>query len=418
MGTLVARAAVLGALALAAVGLAPPASQLRAQESPIDFLMNQAWQAEEARRRAAQRRSEDAARQATQQRRQREQAARQAAKQRRLGLDLPDESARVVELPKAPDARAILVMGDEMAEGLAQGLREMLANEPGIDVKVRAVAGAGLSREGLDWTAILREGIREERPIAVVVFLGVWDRSALADGTKPPAARLSDRWRQLYAARVDALLAAAMPAHDFPMFWIGLPVMRAAELTTEATIVNDILKQRIFASGHRFVDGWDGFVDENGRYVAIGPDVSGAPRRLRRPDGVGLTPAGHRKLALFVDTEIRRLIDFGVFPGARMVDAPGPPTMPREPEAVPSETPVRGPFIGQPMHLTPVPAARAGDLGIVPASADDDLGRRVLRAGEVLAPRSGRADDHRWPATPMPAEPRSAELGERSRDPR
>lgn len=407
-----ARAALLGALVLAAVGVMPPAATVRAQENPIDFLMNQARQADEARRRAAQRRTEDAARQAAQQRRQQEQAARQAAERRRQGLDLPEESARVVELPKAPDARAILVVGDEMADGLARGLREMLANEPGVDVKVRAIQGAGLSRDGVDWIAVVRDGIRDERPIAVVFMLGVWDRNALPDGNDGPAARLSDRWRQLYAARVDALLTA-LPARDLPVFWVGLPIMRAAELTTEATILNDILKQRIFAGGHRFVDGWDGFVDETGRYVAIGPDVSGAPRRLRRPDGVGLTPAGNRKLALFVDTEIRRLIDFGVFPGARMVDAPGTPTMPRQLETAPSEAPVRGPFIGQPMPLTPVPAARAEELGVLPASADDELGRRVLRAGEVLVPRHGRADDPRWPVTRTPAEPRSAELGER-----
>jgi hypothetical protein len=394
---------VVAALVLAGVVLAARPEVARAQESPIDFLMNQSRQAEEARRRAAQRRAaEEAARAAQQQQRARQQAERALAERRRQGLDLPDASARVVELPKAPDARAILVIGDEMAEGLAQGLREMLAGEPGVTVRHRATHGTGLTREGVDWLALVRAAAREENPVAIVVMLGVWDRGALTDGAQV-ADRLSERWRALYGARVDALLAAA-PTRDTPVFWVGLPIMRAAELTAEATSLNDVLKQRVFAAGQRFVDGWDGFVDENGRYVAVGPDVSGAPRRLRRPDGVGLTPAGNRKLALFVDTEIRRLIDFGVFSGGRMVDAPAAPAMPAAPaDTQPTEAPVARPFVGAPAQLTPAVATRGGELGVLPAATGPDLGQRILRAGETLAPRPGRADDHRWPPPGAPS---------------
>jgi hypothetical protein len=46
-----------------------------------------------------------------------------------------------------------------------------------------------------------------------------------------------------------------------------------------------------------FVDVWDGFVDEDGRYAQSGPDYEGQIRRLRSGDGVHFTEAGTRKLA-------------------------------------------------------------------------------------------------------------------------
>jgi hypothetical protein len=55
-----------------------------------------------------------------------------------------------------------------------------------------------------------------------------------------------------------------------------------------------------------YVDIWDGFVDEAGRYSPQGPDYEGQIRRLRTSDGVYFTKFGARKLAHYVEREIER----------------------------------------------------------------------------------------------------------------
>ena len=57
------------------------------------------------------------------------------------------------------------------------------------------------------------------------------------------------------------------------------------------------LTSAIAASGE-FVDVWDGFVDDSGRFTTQGPDFEGQIRRLRTADGVHFTKSGARKLAV------------------------------------------------------------------------------------------------------------------------
>ena len=61
-------------------------------------------------------------------------------------------------------------------------------------------------------------------------------------------------------------------------------------------------------AGITYVDVWDGFVDEVGRFLQKGPDFQGQIRQLRSYDGVYFTKAGARKLAHYVEREITRLL--------------------------------------------------------------------------------------------------------------
>src|SRR5262249_25784693 len=48
------------------------------------------------------------------------------------------------------------------------------------------------------------------------------------------------------------------------------------------------------------------FADEAGNYTPYGPDIAGQQRLVREPDGVLFTAAGYRKLAYFVEREVKR----------------------------------------------------------------------------------------------------------------
>ena len=71
---------------------------------------------------------------------------------------------------------------------------------------------------------------------------------------------------------------------------------------------------------HQLRRVWDGFVDESGRFNLQGPDFEGQIRRLRASDGVHFTKAGARKLAHYVEREIRRVIGPGRGAGGAAVE--------------------------------------------------------------------------------------------------
>jgi hypothetical protein len=149
--------------------------------------------------------------------------------------------------------------------------------------------------------------------------------------------------------------------------------------------LNDLFRARAERANIVYVDVWDGFVDESGRFAMHGPDVEGQVRRLRTAEGVYFTKPGARKLAHYVEREIKRVMGTRLQPIALPSD-PAQPAVARPGE--PAAQPVAGPVIS----LTG--SGSAGELlgGAVRTGATDPLAARVLVHGTPVAPQSGRAD--------------------------
>jgi hypothetical protein len=197
----------------------------------------------------------------------------------------------------------------------------------------------------------------------------------------------SDRWAELYSRKIDDMIAAAK-SKGVPVIWVGLPSIRGTRSTSDALYLNDLFRVRAQKAGIIYVDVWDGFVDENNRYSLHGPDVEGQTRRLRAYDGVHFTSYGARKLAHYVDREIRRLMSGRAMPVALPSDAPAHDT------DAPAGRPLAGPVV-------PLTGA-AGDGrellgGGRNAGVNDAVAARVLVRGEPLAAPVGRADNFAWP---------------------
>jgi hypothetical protein len=86
--------------------------------------------------------------------------------------------------------------------------------------------------------------------------------------------------------------------------------------------LDELYRARAEKAGIVYVDIWDGFVDDQGRYAQQGPDFEGQTRRLRTYDGVNFTKSGAEKLAHYVEHELRRVLNSHVVP----VALPGPDT--------------------------------------------------------------------------------------------
>ena len=101
----------------------------------------------------------------------------------------------------------------------------------------------------------------------------------------------TDQWAEIYSKRIDETIAA-LKSKGVPVFWVGLPSIRGTKSTADAVYLNDLYRARAERAGIVYIDIWDGFVDEAGKYSNFGPDYEGQMRRLRSSDGVFFTKSG------------------------------------------------------------------------------------------------------------------------------
>jgi uncharacterized protein len=201
-----------------------------------------------------------------------------------------------------------------------------------------------------------------------------------------------ERWVELYTRKIDEMIGV-LKSKGVPVLWVGLPALRGAKPTADMLFLDSLYREAAGKAGITYVDVWDGFVDEAGRFLQQGPDFEGQIRRLRSYDGVYFTRPGARKLAHYVEREITRLLAARSAPIAL-------PTEPATPDAnalpgQPAPRPLAGPIL--PLVASSVGTDQLlGGPGSRPAAVDA-LAARTLVKGEPLAPPAGRADDFAWP---------------------
>jgi hypothetical protein len=201
-----------------------------------------------------------------------------------------------------------------------------------------------------------------------------------------------DRWVELYEKKIAEMIAV-VKAKGVPVVWVGLPAISGQKNTSDMLFLDALYRDAAGRAGITYVDIWDGFVDEAGHFMQKGPDFEGQIRQLRSDDGVYFTKPGARKLALYVEREITRLL------AARS----GPVAFPAEPATPeskivpgqPAPRPLAGPIV--PLVAPTIASDQLlGGRGTPPA-AGDELAARVMMKGEPLSPPAGRADDFTWP---------------------
>jgi hypothetical protein len=216
----------------------------------------------------------------------------------------------------------------------------------------------------------------------------------------------TEKWELAYIRRIDATIAALKSA-GVPVMWVGLPSQRGTKASADSSYLNELYRSRAEKAGIVYVDIWDGFVDEAGRYSPQGPDYEGQIRRLRSGDGVYYTKFGARKVAHYVEREIQRSIANRGMPVA--LPMPVDPGL-QAPNAKP-EGPVQRPLAGPVVPLTAMQAAEELIGSGRAAPAADATASRVLTKGETVAAPTGRADDFSWPrGSVLNVQPTAADL--------
>ena len=275
----------------------------------------------------------------------------------------------------------VAVIGDNLAQWLAVGLAEAFPPGSGVTILNKSRDSSGLVRDDFfDWSRALRDLVNGSPPDAIVVMIGSNDRQPLRGATGIEDV-LSPGWETLYGKRVEALVNIARE-RKIPVLWVGMPVMKSERFSSDTGVISEIEHARAEAAGATFIDMVDAFTDENGAYSAFGPDVNGQIVKLRTGDGIHFTAPGARKLAHFVEADLRRLREATLpapalvppLPAAIPPDVKAPSAGPSAPEAKPMsskalsapvaevapppERPVAGPIV----PLTAAPTSPGGEL--------------------------------------------------------
>ena len=272
-------------------------------------------------------------------------AQEQPVKKRRTLMDLlfgnnEPEPAPVIEAPvvtapkkaalpavpakpkveKAETATRLAVFGDSMAVDLAKALERLYAEDPNLLVINQGVGSSGFVRpDFFDWNKTALEQVEANSFDIAVMIVGINDRQTLSvDGASYKA--LTDEWTALYRARIAAFVSALRSAGK-PVIWVGLPPMSKADYSNAIGQISAIQRLAVFGGGGEFVDIYDRFVGEDGKYSASGPDLNGNRVRMRKDDGIHFSAAGADKLAFYLSPSIKLFYRGSAGVGIEVADA-------------------------------------------------------------------------------------------------
>ncbi|KKB76933.1 hypothetical protein VW35_16245 [Devosia soli] len=207
-------------------------------------------------------------------------------------------------IEKAPGATRLAVFGDSLAVDVAKALDRFYAEDPNLVVIDQGVGSSGFVREDyFDWNKAIGEQIAEDTFDLAVVVIGVNDRQEIkVDGQSYNS--LTPGWTAAYQARLNQFLGQLRAARK-PVIWVGLPPMSKSEYSAAISQISALHKMAAFSGGAEFLDIYDRFLGEDGKYSSYGPDVNGQNARMRKDDGIHFSAAGADKLAFYISQSIR-----------------------------------------------------------------------------------------------------------------
>lgn len=225
----------------------------------------------------------------------------------------PRQQAPVASLPppkpqveKAADATRLAVFGDSLAIDLSRALERLYAEDPNLVVINQGVSNSGFVRNDyFDWDKAIDEQIAADSFDLAVVIIGINDRQDISvDGTS--YASLTPEWITAYQARLTSFLGKLRAARK-PVMWVGLPAMSKAEYSAAISQISNLQRMASFSGGAEFLDIYERFLGEDGKYSSQGPDVNGQTTRMRKDDGIHFSAAGSDKLAFYISQSVSTL---------------------------------------------------------------------------------------------------------------
>lgn len=197
---------------------------------------------------------------------------------------------------KAPPLKpfTIAVVGDSQADGIWGSVYRATFQEPGVRVLREAINSSGFT--SMTWIPQL-EAVMAKQPVhAVIMFIGTNDRQWVVAGGRTRYPYGTKEWTAAYLDRVDAFMAHTK-AKGVKTIWVGLPIMRKADLTETAKLLNEVFEAKAKLYDVLYVPSWGITVDEKGEYAAYKAGADGRKHLIRANDGIHFTDRGYDLIA-------------------------------------------------------------------------------------------------------------------------
>lgn len=208
-------------------------------------------------------------------------------------------------IEKSPTATRLAVFGDSLAIDLSRALQRFYADDPNLVVIDQGVSSSGFVRDDyFDWNAAIGEQIAADSFDLAVVIIGINDRQEISANGQTFSS-LTDGWNAAYQARINQFLGQLRAARK-PVIWVGLPPMSKTEYSAAISQISALQRLAAFSGGAEFLDIYDRFLGEDGKYSSYGPDVNGQNAQMRKDDGIHFSSAGADKLAFYISQSVRR----------------------------------------------------------------------------------------------------------------
>jgi hypothetical protein len=208
------------------------------------------------------------------------------------------------KIAKAPTATRLAVFGDSMAVDVAKALERYYAEDPNLIVINQGVGSSGFVRpDFFDWNKTAVEQVAANSFDIAIMIIGINDRQTINVGDTSLKA-LTPEWNAAYQERIAGFVNAIRGANK-PLIWIGLPPMSKADYSNAMGQISGIQRLAVFGGGAEFLDIYDRFIGEDGKYTKSGPDLNGNRVSMRKDDGIHFSSAGADKVAFYLSQTIK-----------------------------------------------------------------------------------------------------------------
>jgi lysophospholipase L1-like esterase len=207
--------------------------------------------------------------------------------------------------PRRP-LHTLLVTGDSMSMPLDADLAQQLAPK-GVHVIQDPHVGTGISNTFIvDWGKLSALQVKQDRPDAVVVFIGANEGFPMSapNGRQIPCC--SAEWAAIYANRARQVMGTYRQNGAARVYWLTLPTPREPARQEIARVVNAAVEvaAQPWADQVRVLDTVPIFTPGGVYRDAMG--VSGTQTIVRQSDGIHLNEAGSSLLAGIVLAKVEQ----------------------------------------------------------------------------------------------------------------
>ena len=199
----------------------------------------------------------------------------------------------------------IAVVGDSLADGMWGGLYRSVQKDKRYTIVRGAKNSVGFT--GGDLLDMVDRAFASTEIHALVMMIGANDRRTVFVDGQPKALLGKPAWIEIYRSRVERFMDHA-GKRNVPLVWLLLPIMRDANATREARVINAIVIDAARLRPYVFlIDTFRLTADATGAYVAHFADLSGQKRTMRAGDGVHFEQPAYELFAEMVLTRLREV---------------------------------------------------------------------------------------------------------------